>query len=204
MNERSFIWVGTVISMTSKTKREDILEAAVTILGRDGFNGLSIQKLAKEAKVAAGTVYLYFKDKDSVIAEVRLWLTKQVAEIIQKDVIPEQSLYERYETMCHNVWSIGGSRLGLLQTQIQYESLPLPLSTEIRNLEKKRFGQLLGVFEEGRQSGELINLPDSVLYSLSLESCVALTRKHFRQIEPIDSETYQLAIQASWQAITTK
>ena len=190
--------------MTSKTKRQDILEAAVTILGSDGFNGLAVHKLAKEAKMAAGTVYLYFKDKDSVIAEVRLWLTKQVADIIQKDVLPDQSLYERYETMCHNVWSIGGSQLGLLQSRLQYESLPSPLSKEIRNLEKNLFDRLLNVFEEGRQSGELKNLPDSVLYSLSLESCVALTRKHFQGIELIDSKTYQLAIQASWDAITTK
>ncbi|OBT12934.1 hypothetical protein A9264_15395 [Vibrio sp. UCD-FRSSP16_10] len=190
--------------MASKNKRQDILEAAVTILGRDGFNGLSIQKLAKEANVATGTVYLYFKDKDRVIAEVRLWLAKLFSDIIQKGVSSEQSLYERYNTMCHNVWSIGDSHLGLLKTQIQYESLPTPLSIEVRNLEKKLFNQLVSLYDEGKQSGEIKNLPDSVLYSLSLESCVVLTRKHFQKLEPIDNATYQLAIQASWDAITFK
>ncbi|GAD90969.1 MULTISPECIES: TetR/AcrR family transcriptional regulator [Vibrio] len=190
--------------MASKTKRQDILEAAVAILGQDGFKGLSIQKLASEANVATGTVYLYFKDKNHIITEARLWLTKQVADIIQNNVDPNQSLEQRYKTMCSNVWSIGESHLRLLQTHVLYESLPATLNNEIRSLEKKFFDPLLSVFNEGRESGELKDLPDPILYTLSLESCVSLTRKHFQGIESIDNTIYQQAIHASWEAITTK
>ncbi|CAM3185285.1 TetR/AcrR family transcriptional regulator [Vibrio rarus] len=190
--------------MAPNNKRQDILQAAVTILGRDGFKGLSIQKLATEANVATGTVYLYFKDKDKVIVEVRLWLAKQFSDIIQAGVSSEQPLYERYHTMCENIWNMGQCHLTLLQTQIQYESLPTPLSVEVHNMEKKMFDQLIGLFNEGRESGEIKNLSDIVLYCLSLDSCFALTRKHCQNIEPIDYATYQLAIQASWDAITVK
>ncbi|GAM57037.1 transcriptional regulator [Vibrio ishigakensis] len=190
--------------MATNNKRQDILDAATAILARDGFNGLSIQKLAKEAKMAAGTVYLYFKDKDSVIAEVRLWLAKQIADAIQKDVDDSQPLKKQYETMCHNIWSIGGSGLGLLKTRIQYESLPTPLDKEITNTERSYFYKVDEMFKKGRSSGEFLDLPTTVLFSLSLESCVALTRKHFQQIEEIDANTFELAIQASWKAIQNR
>ena len=190
--------------MATKNKRQDILDAATAILARDGFNGLSIQKLAKEAKMAAGTVYLYFKDKDSVIAEVRLWLAKQIADAIQEGVDDAEPLEQQYQTMCHNVWNIGGSGLGLLQTRIQYESLPTPLDKELRNTERSYFYKIDKLFEKGRSSGELKNLPSTVLFSLSLESCVSLTRKHFQQIDEIDANTFQLAVQASWEAIKNR
>ncbi|WP_261816265.1 TetR/AcrR family transcriptional regulator [Vibrio gallicus] len=187
--------------MSTNNKRLKILESAADILGREGFEGLSIQKLAKEAKVATGTVYLYFKDKDSVISEVRLWLAQQIADIIQRDVEASQPLKQQYEIMCHNIWSLGGSGLGLLQTRIQYQSLPTPLDRERCKAERTYFYKIENMFNQGREVGVFKNLPNTVLFTLSLESCVSLSRKHFQQIEEIDANTFEAAVQASWEAI---
>jgi len=48
--------------------REKALEMAV----RDGFDGLSMQKLARAAAVSPATIYIYFKDRDDLI--LQLWL----------------------------------------------------------------------------------------------------------------------------------
>ncbi len=44
-----------------------ILDAAEAVLQKDGLEGLSINKVAKEAKIAKGTVYLYFESKEEII-----------------------------------------------------------------------------------------------------------------------------------------
>ena len=49
-------------------KHNEILEAALTLFMREGVASTSIKDIAKEAKVAVGTVYLYFADKDDVVA----------------------------------------------------------------------------------------------------------------------------------------
>jgi TetR/AcrR family transcriptional regulator, cholesterol catabolism regulator len=44
--------------------------AAITVLGREGFGGLTIRLVAAEAGVGAATAYTYFSSKEHLIAEV--------------------------------------------------------------------------------------------------------------------------------------
>ncbi|MCZ8381379.1 TetR family transcriptional regulator [Mycobacterium sp. CPCC 205372] len=44
--------------------------AAVDILGRDGFAGLTVRRVAAEAGVGAATAYTYFSSKEHLVAEV--------------------------------------------------------------------------------------------------------------------------------------
>ena len=51
-------------------KHDRILEAAVKVFARKGFHSARIAEIAKEAKVASGTIYLYFKNKDYILISV--------------------------------------------------------------------------------------------------------------------------------------
>ena len=46
--------------------REDILEAARTMFVKDGYENVSIRKLADRIEYSPGTIYLYFKDKADI------------------------------------------------------------------------------------------------------------------------------------------
>src|SRR5262245_49836948 len=48
-------------------KRERILTAAERIFARHGFFAARVAEIAKEAGVADGTIYLYFKSKDDLL-----------------------------------------------------------------------------------------------------------------------------------------
>src|SRR5512144_11265 len=51
----------------SSDKRERILSAAERIFARHGFFAAKVSDVAKEAGVADGTIYLYFKNKDDLL-----------------------------------------------------------------------------------------------------------------------------------------
>jgi len=51
-------------------KRERILSAAERIFARHGFFAAKVSDVAKEAGVADGTIYLYFKNKDDLLISV--------------------------------------------------------------------------------------------------------------------------------------
>ena len=56
----------------SKTKldvSEQIFDATDRLMAKEGLHYLSMHKLAKEAGIAAGTIYLYFKSKDELLAQ---------------------------------------------------------------------------------------------------------------------------------------
>src|SRR5205823_489082 len=48
-------------------KRRLILDAAVRVFARQGFNGCRVSDIADEAGVAYGLVYHYFRSKDEVL-----------------------------------------------------------------------------------------------------------------------------------------
>jgi len=47
--------------------RHGIIEAAIGLLMRDGIQGLTMERVAAEAGVAKGTLYVYFKNKDEIL-----------------------------------------------------------------------------------------------------------------------------------------
>jgi TetR/AcrR family fatty acid metabolism transcriptional regulator len=51
-------------------KRRRILEAAIRTFGRRGFHEARIADIAADAKVAEGTVYLYFRNKEDLLGVV--------------------------------------------------------------------------------------------------------------------------------------
>lgn len=57
----------TVHSAQAGDKRERILAAAERIFARHGFFAAKVSDVAKEAGVADGTIYLYFKSKDDLL-----------------------------------------------------------------------------------------------------------------------------------------
>lgn len=51
----------------SSDKRERILAAAERVFARHGFFAAKVSEIAKDAGVADGTIYLYFKNKDDLL-----------------------------------------------------------------------------------------------------------------------------------------
>jgi TetR/AcrR family fatty acid metabolism transcriptional regulator len=51
-------------------KRDLILRAATTVFARHGFFSAQVADVAREAGVAAGTVYLYFRSKDDLLVSI--------------------------------------------------------------------------------------------------------------------------------------
>ncbi|MEO0101972.1 MAG: TetR/AcrR family transcriptional regulator [candidate division WOR-3 bacterium] len=54
------------MKLTSQSKRDLILKAAEGIFLKKGFFPTRVEDIARAAKVAKGTVYLYFSDKESI------------------------------------------------------------------------------------------------------------------------------------------
>jgi AcrR family transcriptional regulator len=52
-----------------ETRRSQILEAAVRLWLRQGFEATAVDAIAREAGLAKGTVYLYFASKESLLEE---------------------------------------------------------------------------------------------------------------------------------------
>lgn len=77
-------------------KYDAILNAAVRIICKHGYHDTQVSKIAREAGVADGTIYLYFKSKDDVL--ISLFREKMGAfiataeEVLRQFRSPEEQL----------------------------------------------------------------------------------------------------------------
>lgn len=79
-----------------KPKYRQIIDAAVIAIAENGYHQAQVSKIAKQAGVADGTIYLYFKSKEdiliSVFQEKMGVFVENLTEIIRKGKTPIEKL----------------------------------------------------------------------------------------------------------------
>ncbi|MGL4631972.1 MAG: TetR/AcrR family transcriptional regulator [Leadbetterella sp.] len=64
--------------LKDEKKEIQILESTIRIVSKTGLSGLRMSDVAKESKIATGTVYIYYSDKHSLLKGVYLYLSKDI------------------------------------------------------------------------------------------------------------------------------
>jgi TetR/AcrR family transcriptional regulator, fatty acid metabolism regulator protein len=90
-----------VISTRDKNndKYHRILEAAVRVFAEQGFYQSTISQIAREAGVADGTIYLYFKNKDDILVQFFSYKAKQVFDLFREEVSSAENAVEKLRNL---------------------------------------------------------------------------------------------------------
>ena len=82
-------------------KYRRILEAAITVFAEQGYFQSTIAQIAKEAGVADGTIYLYFKNKDDILVQFYQYKTRQIFERFRDAVSQPATAEEKLRCLIH-------------------------------------------------------------------------------------------------------
>lgn len=66
-----------------ENKEIAIREKAIELIVNEGFDGLSMQKLAKKVNISASTIYIYFKNREDLINQLYIG----AEEIFEREVL---------------------------------------------------------------------------------------------------------------------
>ena len=140
--------------MKHPDKHRKIIRAATKVFAKKGFFNARISDIAKEAKVADGTIYLYFNNKFDILLTVFEQeigkLIDQVTLLLEKEANPNQRLKifitNHLEEMKKNKYLAEVIHIELRQT-----------SKLIREYRKNKFSEYLNIIatiiEYGQQEG---------------------------------------------------
>jgi AcrR family transcriptional regulator len=67
--------------MTKEQRKNAIIDAAERLFFSRGFDSVSMEEIAKEVELGKGTLYFYFKNKDSLFFAIRLRKARKVHEM---------------------------------------------------------------------------------------------------------------------------
>ncbi|WP_040576096.1 TetR/AcrR family transcriptional regulator [Methylophaga thalassica] len=186
-----------------KDKHQAILSASLKLLAEKGFHGFSIKQLSNEAGVAAGTIYLYFKDKDALIADLHSTIISAVAKAIFKNKNGALPIKDQHRQMCLNLWQFCLENESITLCKPQFDHLPMDVLHHLYDDTWSQLKPIAELYEQGRQQGVLKNLPDDVLSAFSFEPIVNLAGQQLRRTIDITNDDLNTMLEASWSAIST-
>ena len=82
------------LGKSARTKAR-LMDAAVNVFARDGFEAASVNEIARTAKLANGTFYVYFKDKDEIAEVVATRIAADITHQLDAAMIGMTDAVER-------------------------------------------------------------------------------------------------------------
>jgi len=139
-----------------RPKYKQIVDAAVIVIAENGFHSAQVSKIAKEAGVADGTIYLYFKNKEdiliSVFREKMGIFVSNLEGIIKKDVSAKEMLYKMID---NHFRVLHDDRHLAIVTQLELRQSGKELRLRINEVLKEYLELLDFILKKGIENGEL-------------------------------------------------
>src|SRR5579885_3353061 len=124
-----------------ENKEKQIRQKALEMLVQEGFDGLSMQKLAKAASVSPATIYIYFKHREDLIIQIAVEINKKVGAATLKDFDPSMSLKEGLRVQWKNRAKY--CMKYPLEMKFMEQIRHSPLDIKVRKMMDKNFTQIM-------------------------------------------------------------
>ncbi|NYF25093.1 TetR/AcrR family transcriptional regulator [Sporosarcina sp. JAI121] len=139
-----------------KPKYKQIVDAAVIVIAENGYHQAQVSKIAKEAGVADGTIYLYFKNKEdiliSVFKEKMMIFVNNVVAILEQDIDTSEKLFRMIDS---HFRILHEDRHLAIVTQLELRQSNKELRLRINDVLKEYLMLLDAILKEGIVRGAL-------------------------------------------------
>src|ERR1044071_1465222 len=158
-------------------KKALVKEKALELLVKYGFEGFSMQKLAKEASISPATLYIYYADKEDLIKTLGVELGNRFAETTLTGFDPKMSLREGLKMQ----W-LNRSRY-LLENPVEANAWEVirhsPVGLEVAKLITGKIGPVMAEFAHNAvKNKELREMPLEVYWSITYGPLYTLLKFH--------------------------
>lgn len=135
-----------------KPKYKQIIEAALTVIAENGYHASQVAKIANEAGVADGTIYLYFENKEDILVSVFKEKMGQFTSRIQKQIERQSNASDKLRTLIytHFVQLSENYQLAIV-AQLELRQSNKQLRLKINNVLKEYLNIIDQIIQEGRE-----------------------------------------------------
>lgn len=138
-----------------KPKYKQIIDAAVIVIAENGYHQAQVSKIAKQAGVADGTIYLYFQNKEDILVSLFQEKMGIFIEKIEEEIRTEQSASEKLYTLIDKHFSLLAEDHHLaIVTQLELRQSNKELRLRINEVLKGYFNVVDKIITSGQEAGE--------------------------------------------------
>lgn len=185
------------------SKKENILKSVLKLVNREGFYHLSMKKIAEEANVAAGTIYLYFKGKEELINALYNMIITDFNHAVLQGYSKHKTVKENFFDMISKAiefYLVDTDQFSFIE---QYTYAPFLFKEN----QEENFLLLLPIFKmmkAGKKQNLIKQIPDAILLSIIHGSMNTIIKLHLaKKIDLSKKGSKQKFYESVWQAIGT-
>jgi AcrR family transcriptional regulator len=157
-------------------KEQAIREQALNMIVKHGFDGLSMQKLAKAAGVSPATIYIYFKNRDDLIVSLYREEARKMAEETLVGFDPRMSFADGLRVQWINRARYCLAQPARMHFMEQIRHSPFHARESAR---RSPFAKTMCTFVESCIArGDLIRIPVEVYWSIAFAPLYQLVKFH--------------------------
>ncbi len=182
-------------------KKQKILNTTIRLITEQGFHATPMSQIAREAEVAAGTIYHYFSSKEELIQVIYEQLAEEIDAVIQEVDDPEMTVEQRFYEIWLNVFRyfIGNQEKFLFLEQFNHS----PFQQETAGRFHGRLLQnMRDWYQKANTDSVLIDLPENLISALMYSQLSALVHVHIFQEVDLDGTLIEKAMRCSWRSIS--
>jgi TetR/AcrR family fatty acid metabolism transcriptional regulator len=174
---------------------QSIQEAAMRVISRKGMNDATMADIAKEAGIAKGTIYLYFRDRDELVEKTFetaiAQLHERVDTVLALDLPIEEKLRELFR-----------AQMAFFRENAEFFRLYLSLRIPSGSSHQKRWQKrhcapqyqqriagFASVLEDAMKRGEVRKMDSYRLALFLIEGAIAITFERLNESAPPAEES---------------
>lgn len=178
-------------------KQQLVKQKAIELLVNDGFEGFSINKLAKACSISVATIYIYYKDKDDLIVQVAIEEATRLTNEILADFDPELPFAEgiRQQWRSRTKQLLENPMSAVFFEQLRSSTYQDKVHSSIVSQFKEAMGKFM---HNAIKRGEIDALPLEVFWSVAYAPMYNLIRFH-NEGKSIAGRDFKLTDDILWQ-----
>ena len=161
--------------INDENKEAVIRLKAIEMIVNEGFDGLSMQKLAKAANISASTIYIYFNNREDLLNQLYIGIVKQFETDALKDFDPEMPFENGLWLQWKNRYKNIVKNPVEFYFHEQFRNSPL---IKHQNSNEKFRTQMRQFYNNAVAKNEVIELPHEIYFALAYGAFYTLIKFH--------------------------
>lgn len=171
-------------------RREEILAAARHVFAQKGFEGTTVVDVARQARVASGTVYLYFASKLDLFAALNAMLLEVIVSAME-DADAPPDVRGGTGARIHAVFAASSQHRDLLRLVFLNPDPRTEVARQMRRAEEKRLRPLAELLRGGMDAGVVRRVDPGLLAELVNGVTITGLYQCFVQSDGRDAHVYE-------------
>ncbi len=179
-------------------KEYEILKAALQLFVKEGFHGTPTSRIAREAGVATGTLFHYYKTKDDLVIALYADIKEKMARVLETAVVWKKDFFDTFRSVHLNMLNWAMDHPTEFRFLEQFQTSPFLAFISAEEI-KKQTAPHIALLEAAIEAGAIKASPPYLLYAMITSQVFAVY--HYIQQSNLSSHESRQIIDESFEMI---